>query len=371
MLYNNSKKNFDENQVEKYLNLGGDFVVTIKEIADLCGVSRGTVDRVLNNRGNVKSEKKALILKVAKEMKYTPNPAGKALAARKLKPTVAVVMPSIGISFFDVVLEAMQKSASAYAMYGMQVQWYLSKGYNAQVQYNQLMKLKDKVNAVILMPINDECICQAIKALTDNGVFVVTINTDIENSTRNCYVGTDYFNGGCTAGALLQLLHRRQLNVGITLGSLQILGHQQRLEGFRHLLQSNAQAKILGIVEDQDDEILSYEKNLALLREHPEINALFAATSGGIYGACRAIMACQPAHDMTVVVFDNLPTTVELMEQGIIQATIYQHPRRQGQIAMQIVFDYLVNGKAPEKELYLLTNEIRIKENISATTENQ
>ncbi len=345
-------------------------MVTIKEIADLCGVSRGTVDRVLNNRGNVKSEKKALILKVAKEMNYTPNPAGKALAARKLKPTVAVVMPSIGIKFFDVVLEAMKKSAASYAMYGMQVEWYLTKGYDVEEQYNRLMKLSGKVNGVILMPINDDRICQAIKALTDEGVFVVTINTDIENSTRNCYVGTDYFNGGTTAGALLQLLHKEQLNVGITLGSLQILGHQQRLDGFRQVLKGNPQTEIVGIVEDQDDEVLSYEKNLAMLREHPEINALFAATSGGIYGACRAIMACNPKHDMTVVVFDNLPTTVELMEQGIIQATIYQHPRRQGQIAMQIIFEYLVNGKAPEKELYLLTNEIRIKENISISTEN-
>ena len=43
----------------------------------------------------------------------------------------------------------------------------------------------------------------------------------------------------------------------------------------------------------------------------------------------------------------------------------YQHPRRQGQIAMQIVFEYLVNGKKPERELNLLTNEIRIKENIN------
>ena len=60
-MYNNNKINFDENKVEKYFNLGGDLVVTIKEIADLCGVSRGTVDRVLNNRGNVKSEKKALM----------------------------------------------------------------------------------------------------------------------------------------------------------------------------------------------------------------------------------------------------------------------------------------------------------------------
>ena len=33
-MYNNSKRNFDENKVEKYFNLGGDLVVTIKEIAD-------------------------------------------------------------------------------------------------------------------------------------------------------------------------------------------------------------------------------------------------------------------------------------------------------------------------------------------------
>lgn len=344
-------------------------MVTIKEIADLCGVSRGTVDRVLNNRGNVKSEKKALILKVAREMNYVPNPAGKALAARKLKPTVAVVMPSVGIGFFDAILEAMKKSANAYAMYGMQVEWHLSKGYDVEEQCRQLSCLLGKVNGLILMPINDERIRQEIQKLTDSGIFVITINNDIENSSRSCYIGTDYLNGGLTAGALLQLINRNQLYIGITLGSLTILGHRQRLEGFRQAISRNPRADILAITEDQDDEILSYEKNLSMLREHPEINTLFAGSSGGIYGACRAIMACKKK-DMTVIAFDTLPTTVEMMELGVIQATIYQHPRRQGQIAMQIVFDYLVNGHTPEKEYYILTNEIRIMENISATVEN-
>ena len=32
-------------------------MVTIKQLAELCGVSRGTVDRVLNNRGKVNPEK--------------------------------------------------------------------------------------------------------------------------------------------------------------------------------------------------------------------------------------------------------------------------------------------------------------------------
>ena len=30
--------------------------VTLQQIADLAGVSRGTVDRALNNRGHIKSE---------------------------------------------------------------------------------------------------------------------------------------------------------------------------------------------------------------------------------------------------------------------------------------------------------------------------
>ena len=342
-------------------------MVTIKEIAELCGVSRGTVDRVLNHRGNVKSEKKELILNVAREMNYSPNPAGRALAAQKMKPVVAVVMPSEGIGFFDAVIEAMEKSAKSYSMYGLQVEWYISKGYDVDAQCRQLARLLGKVQAVILMPINDERVSTEIRRLTENGIFVITINNDIEHSSRHCYVGTDYFNGGMTAGSLLQMINHDRLNIGITLGSLQILGHAQRLSGFRQALSHNPLAQIISITEDQDDEMISYEKNLDMLRQHPGINVVFAASSGGIYGACRAIMACGREKDITVIVFDTLPTTVEMMKKGLIQATIYQHPRRQGQIAMQIVFEYLVNGKKPEKELNLLTNEIRIRENIDTT----
>ena len=51
----------------------GKAMVTIKQIAELCGVSRGTVDRVLNKRGNVKPEKEKLIVEMAKKLNYRPN----------------------------------------------------------------------------------------------------------------------------------------------------------------------------------------------------------------------------------------------------------------------------------------------------------
>ena len=46
---------------------------TIKEIAEKAGVSRGTVDRALNNRGRVNPEVAERIFEIAREMNYQPK----------------------------------------------------------------------------------------------------------------------------------------------------------------------------------------------------------------------------------------------------------------------------------------------------------
>ena len=48
-------------------------IATIKQIAELAGVSRGTVDRVLNNRPGVKPDTAELIRKIAAEVNYRPD----------------------------------------------------------------------------------------------------------------------------------------------------------------------------------------------------------------------------------------------------------------------------------------------------------
>ena len=46
---------------------------TIKDIARMAGVSAGTVDRVLHNRGDVSPQSKAKVQKVLDEIHYQPN----------------------------------------------------------------------------------------------------------------------------------------------------------------------------------------------------------------------------------------------------------------------------------------------------------
>ena len=58
-------------------------MATIKEIADLAGVSRGTVDRVLNKRGSVNPQTAQKIMEIVHALDYKPNRAGLVLAAQK------------------------------------------------------------------------------------------------------------------------------------------------------------------------------------------------------------------------------------------------------------------------------------------------
>ncbi|MFQ9125618.1 MAG: LacI family DNA-binding transcriptional regulator [Butyricicoccaceae bacterium] len=48
--------------------------VTLVEIASLAGVSRGTVDRALNNRGRVDPEVADRVRRIAAELRLSPQP---------------------------------------------------------------------------------------------------------------------------------------------------------------------------------------------------------------------------------------------------------------------------------------------------------
>ncbi len=338
-------------------------MVTIKRIAELCGVSRGTVDRALNGRGRVNPDTAAAIHEMAEKLGYEPNPAGKALAARKHKPIVGVVIYSEGNPFFDEVLRGMEDAAKEYKIYGFQVVHHRMKGYSVEKQLTLLEEIQGGINALIISPINDPLIAKKLNEMVDAGIFVVTVNNDLEGTKRHSYVGSDYFNGGVTACALLQVLIGDIAQIGIVLGDRHVFGHALRLKGFQYRMQGVSKFQIVDIIEHEDDDFLAYDLTRQLFRNHPEVNAI-ASLAAGVYGICRAVMQLPAEKRPVVIAFDSVPTTVEMMEQGIIKAIIYQHPYRQGHLALDLAFNYLVKGHFPDCRAYILKNEIKLIENL-------
>lgn len=67
--------------------------MTSQQLAELCGVSRGTVDRVLKNRPGVAEHSRRTVLEAVRKYHYRPNFAGRALVSGKTG--------SIGMVIFD------------------------------------------------------------------------------------------------------------------------------------------------------------------------------------------------------------------------------------------------------------------------------
>ena len=124
--------------------------ITSKQIAELCGVSRTTVDRALNNKPRISKKTKAKILKVAKEYSYRP-----ALLARSLVKgrtfCIGVVVFDVRNHYFSQMLSSIELSCKAN---GYVVYFSMHEKDNG-VEIELIKNLVDrKVDGLILCPVN-------------------------------------------------------------------------------------------------------------------------------------------------------------------------------------------------------------------------
>ena len=84
--------------------------VTTKDLARICGVSLGTIDRALRNRPGIKPETRAMILDKVREYGYKPNIVARNLKTRRTAE-VGLVVHDLDNEFFSEFVNAVQEIA--------------------------------------------------------------------------------------------------------------------------------------------------------------------------------------------------------------------------------------------------------------------
>lgn len=336
-------------------------MTTIREIAKLAGVSRGTVDRVLNNRGSVNEETAEKIRTIIRQLDYKPNRAGIALAAQKKKYLIGVILFSRKNPFFDYVMQGFSDKAEELALYGCEIS-VKRVAYHPEAQLSAIRAcLKEGIQGLIITPYNGDEIREELNKLVRSGIPVITVNSDAEGVRRLAYVGSDYYNSGEAAGALMKLVTSGPVRLGIVNGDNNILCHTQRISGFVDKLSDDARFKVVCQGESLDDDKTAYELVSRMLHSHPDINA-FYFTAAGVYGGCRAIAELAPEKDIKVITFDEVPSTVEMMQKNIITATICQEPYWQGSKSLEVMFSFLSDKEASVQDSYYAELSVKIRE---------
>lgn len=330
--------------------------ITAKELAELAGVSRGTVDRALKNRPGISSETKERILALAKKYKYRPNLIGKALVHSGKTLTVPVILNSVGNPFFAAVKEGLFAAQSEFSDYGINLELTEFKGYSPERLLVLLDSLPEDIGGLIVTPIADERVEEKLRTLTENGVQVVMLTGRLVPMKNAIYIGCDYLKSGRIAGRLVGLLSGGRANLFIVTGSVQHKGHAQRIEGIESVIAEDyPDIRLLGVSENLDDDEVAYTAMKKALKQHPETDFVYI-TAGGVNGTLRALR--EHEGKITVCTFDDIPVIRSALLDGKISATICQQPYEQGYQAVKAIAENAVLQQPLGGDIY---SELSIK----------
>ena len=331
--------------------------VTSKQIAELAGVSRGTVDRALHNRGRVRPEVAERIRQIAADLGYQPHPAAQALVLSNKEFKIGAYVQSTATPTMQDVLAGVEKAAEELKAFG--VTTLIRKHYTIDKEV-ELQAIEEFVaegcQAIALTPVTDPEVVKKIDELTDSGIPVVVFNGDLPESKRLSYVGMDNYVGGKILAVLMGNMLPNGGKVLPITAHLTNYAHYIRAKGFQEVIRSDfPKIDLLPLQACFDNDAFAYEITKMTLVEHPDLAGVYSA-SNGTQGVCRAIDEAGLTGKIRVFTYDSNPPNVMDLREGRITLLIDQGAKVQGYRAMHILYDYLAKKQIPEKKsLTLLT----------------
>jgi ABC-type sugar transport system substrate-binding protein len=90
-----------------------------------------------------------------------------------------------------------------------------------------------------------------------------------------------------------------------------------------------------------------------VLRAHPDLTSIFVSTVNSL-PVLRAAEQEGRLPGLIVVTTDLFPELVDRIRAGTIAATVYQRPLSQGRLALQALYQFLLDGTCPTARMHVV-----------------
>jgi LacI family transcriptional regulator len=325
----------------------------IQEIAAQAKVSIGTVDRALHGRDGISEATREKVLRVAKQLGYEPNLAARALKVGRANLRIGVCIPQEIHFFYDQVRAGIFDEAKRQGHWAVEILYkpVPSLGEGEAVSLREL--LASSLQGLIVTPGNPKVVDPIISRAEEDGVRVVCTTTDAPESGRSAMVAVEPRLAGSLAAELLaKFLPPGSSAIAVT-GMLRTVEHRLKTEGFSETFRRLCKGgKVAGVIEGHEAEQETYAKTRAMLEKDASIRGIYVSTVNCL-PVCQAISELKLKNTVKLITTDLFAEMVPYIKDGTIAASIYQRPYVQGQLALRILIDHLVNGIALGGENYL------------------
>lgn len=324
--------------------------VTLQQIAEAAGVSRGTVDRALKDRGRVRPEVAEKIKQIAKEMGYQPSLAGRALVLAKRNLKIGIIMQSAQTPFMVQVYEGMKAAKQEVESLGGTVEIFRVDGVDAGRVMEIMQDLKDQeYSGIALSPSEDTMLKKMINQFSEEyNIPIITFNSDIEDTKRICFVGQNTIQSGRTAAGLMGEITGGEGEVAVISGHISNPALNNRIRGFQsEIMESFPDIQLVGTKYSYDDEWVAAKIVEELLEQYPELKGIYV-TGTAVKGVCEALVKQGKEREIKVIGNDFLDENKKWVERGAINFLIGQDSYIQGYEPVMMLFHLLFDGEKPE-----------------------
>lgn len=327
---------------------------TIKDIATLAGVSKGTVDRVLHKRGKVSEIALEKVTKILNEIDYRPNPIAKNLKNNKIYRLAVILPDAEKDSFWAPCSEAIKEVEDEFQHFGIKIEKFVFDATETTSFIEiSLQVINSSPDAILMVPLFQKEAKEIVAKCNENNIKVSIFNNYINSDFSNNFIGQDLFQSGRVAAKLMDMLLKKG-HIGIIHidEDYQNATHLQAKEkGFRSYFNSlNTSNYKITTVNLNYKKSKNFNESLnEFLDNNSNINGIFVTISKS-YVVVEALK--ERATDIAVVGYDLVTKNIDYLKQGSIDFLIHQKPKQQVYMGLSyLVEHFLFDKEIPETKL--------------------
>jgi len=342
--------------------------IRIKDIATLAGVSEGTVDRVLHQRGDVSEKSRAAVTKVLEEMNYTPNLFARSLASKKQYRFVCLFPQYEHGEYWEIVDRGFNMAAKDFIHHNVHIDKHCFNQFDANSFITVSSEiLNNEPDAVLISPIFREETIKFALELAARGIPFSFIDSTIDDVDFLTYYGQNSFKSGYIAAKLLlePLSEKSQILIIRTQRKGSVSNQTlSRNNGFMQYIQEfnlQNQYELINVEFKNDDD----ESNRKILSDifNANSNIKGAITFNSKVYRLAMHLAALNHTDVRLIGYDLLDQNVSYLQQGVISYLIAQRPGKQAYFTVRDMCKELI-FKQEIKKINYMPIDILIKENI-------
>lgn len=311
---------------------------TVHDIAAAAGVSLATVDRVLNQRPGVRLVTREKVEAAIHEIGYIRDVAAANLAKSRIYPIV-FILPTGDNSFMHGLRSEVHQATLRSSFERTEIRIVQIPPFDVSALVAALDALQGQdIAGVALVATDASEVRAAVDRLVSERIPVVTLVSDLTDSTRHHYAGIDNIAAGRTAARLLgRFLGGQEGDITVLAGSMLVRDHRERLEGFSDVMAAEfPRLRLLPVLEGRDDPERARSLVSKALAASATIIGVYSLGAGN-RGLIAALKAVRPERELTVVVHELTQHTRAALMDGTIDAVLNQDAGHEVRSAIRVM----------------------------------